>query len=276
MFRTILSKLLTLLLLGAIAAPAAAQGEKALYKLGLVLNGEKNHQLDGDVLNAVTQAFFESKRFTMVERKQLDSVFTEKDLQGFLGKGSQTLSDVLGLDLVGLVSYTAGTERQGAVSYEVFVLEVRLVDVKTGQILGTITSERPDAVLPASTVREAGRDLFQSIREAFPPFGYVVKVTGKEVVIDLGSDAGLKKGDELEIVREGEQIIHPVTGQALPAELVVVGVLKVVSASPQLANCKTKSEAVTLGSTVRLKAKNSILKKGFGVLCSVIDCGKKN
>lgn len=271
MLRTILSKLLAFLLLVAVAAPGAAQGEKALYKLGLVLNGEKNRRLDGDVLNAVTQAFFESKRFTMVERKQLDAVFTEKDLQGFLGKGSETLSDVLGLDLIGLVSYTAETERSGAVSREVFVLEVRLVDVKTGQILGTITSERPDAILPPSTAREAGRDLFQSIREAFPPFGYVVKVAGRDVVIDLGSDAGVKKGDELEIVREGEQIIHPVTGQALPAELVVVGVLKVVSTSAQLANCKTKAEGVALGSTVRLKAQNSMFKKGLGVMRNVLD-----
>lgn len=271
MLRTLLFKLLALLLLVAVAAPLAAQGDKTRYKLGLVMNGEKNREFDGDVFNTVTQSFFESKRFVMVERKQLDAVFTEKDLQSFLGKGSDTLSDVLGLDFLGLVSYTVEDERSGGVSRRIVTLEVRLVEVKTGQIVGTITSERPDFVVPPSTVRDAGRSLFQSVREAFPPFGYVIRVTGKEVMVDLGTEAGVKKGDDFEVVKEGEQIIHPVTGEALPAELIVVGVLKVVSASPRLANCKTKGEGIAVGSIVRLKGKNSMLKKGLGAVRGVWD-----
>lgn len=266
MSRAIFSKLLALLLLIAVAAPVAAQGDKARYKLGLVMNGEKNRQFDGDVFNVVTQSFFESKRFVMVERKQLDAVFTEKDLQSFLGKGSDTLSDVLGLDFLGLVSYTVEDARSGGINRRVVTLEVRLVDVKTGQILGTITSERPDFVVPPATVRDAGRSLFQSVREAFPPLGYVIKIDGKDVVTDLGADAGVQKGDELEVVQEGEQIIHPVTGEPLPAEMIVVGVLKVVSTSSHLSNCKTKTEGLAIGSIVRLKEKNSMVKKGLRVM----------
>jgi hypothetical protein len=202
----------------------------------------------------------------MVERRQLTAVFTEKDLQGFLGKGSQKLSQVLGLDLVGLVSYIIEDENMGGIARRVFTIEVRLVEAKTGKIIGTINSDRPDYVVPPSTVRDAGRGLYQSVREAFPPLGYVIKVSGKEVVVDLGAEAGVRKGDELEVVKEGEQIIHPKTGEVLSAELQVVGVLKVVSTSPQMSSCKTRGDGVELGSAVRLKGKNSMFKKGIRIL----------
>jgi hypothetical protein len=135
-----------------------------------------------------------------------------------------------------------------------------MVDVKTSAIVTTITSERP-SLLPASTTREAGKLLFESIREAFPPMGFVVQINGKEVIVDLGSDTGLKKGDPLEVVQEGEQIIHPVTGAILDSPMKVIGELKVASASPQLSTCKIKKMQgeLRLGSKVRLQAKSTVI-----------------
>lgn len=263
MFGSTFSKLLVLLLVLLAAAPAAAQDDKSLYKMGLLVPDEKDRRLDIDVLNAATKAFVDARRFIMVERSKLDSVFTEKDLQSFLGKGNNKLSDLLGLDFLGLVGYTVESKKLGGSNLKIFNIEVRLVDTRTGQIVATVNSERPDSFTPPSTAREAARDLFQSIREAFPPYGYVIKVAGEGVVVDLGSEAGLKKGDALEIVKEGEQIIHPVTGKPLPAELIVIGELKVVSTSPQLSNCKGKGD-IPLGSTVRLKEKNNQFKKFLG------------
>jgi hypothetical protein len=262
-----LCPLLALLLLVTLGTPAASQGEKARFKLGLLIGSKDDRRLDGDVLSAATEAFVSSRRFIMIERSQLDAVFTEKDLQEFLGKGNSALSDVLGLDLLGLVGYSSENSRlPGGASQPLFVIEVRLVDVKTGQILTTISSERPDLLRPPATPREAGRHLFQSVREAFPPFGFVIRVSGAEVVVDLGSEAGLQKGDILEVVREGEQIIHPVTGETLPSELIVIGTLKVVSTSPQLSTCRVKSGEASpqLGNPVRLKEQNSLLKRWIG------------
>ncbi|HKV11904.1 MAG TPA: CsgG/HfaB family protein [Thermoanaerobaculia bacterium] len=258
MLRSILSPLLVLSLFFAAAAPSVAQEGKVLYKLGLVLDkGKKDREIAEDVLNAATRAFFESKRFTLVERSQLDAVFTEKDLQGFLGKGNKELSDVLGLDMLGIVAYTTEQTSAGTL----FTIEVRLVDVKTGGILATLTSERSDYLTPPSAPRVAGKALFQNIREAFPPFGSVVKVSGKNVIVDLGSESGVKKGDAFEIVQEGEQIIHPKTGEVLSAEMIVIGELKVISTSPQLATCKVTRGDSALGSIVRFKGRNSILNK---------------
>jgi tetratricopeptide (TPR) repeat protein len=244
-------------------APAAAQGEKSLYKLGLMLARERNSRLDGDVLNAATEAFVSARRFAITDRKRLDAVLIEKDLQEVTGQRNQALSDVLGLDLLGLVEYTVGTERMNESILTTFTIEVRLVDVKTGRILGIVTSERPDLIPPPSTLREASRHLLQSVREAFPPYGYVVKVADKDVIVDLGSEVGLQKGDVLEILREQEQITPPVTGEGLSAEMVVVGELEVVFTSPRLSTCRLKSGggqvALALGNPVRLKEKNSLL-----------------
>jgi hypothetical protein len=272
-------KLPSLLLLGLLAAafPAAAQIEKPLYKLGLLL-ADDNKRNGGEVLNAATDAFVAAHRFTMVERKKLDAVFTEKDLQEFIGgKVNNKLSDVLGLDLVGIVDFTVDTKHKpGEEPETTWIIDVRMVDVKTSAIAATITSERA-SLLPAATTRDAGKLLFEGIREAFPPVGYVVQINGKEAIVDLGSEAGLKKGDALEIVQEGEAIIHPVTGQVLASPMKVIGELKVSSASPQLSTCKIKKVQgeLRLGSLVRLQATSSVILEWLQKIPLIKDQVKK-
>ncbi len=254
-----------LLFLGAL--PGAAQVEKSLYKLGLVSGdqgsrneNESQRRFRAAVLNAATDAFVASRRFTMVERAQLDAVFTEKNLQEFIGgQVNNKLTDVLGLDLVGVVDYTVESTESADGQRELkCIIDVRLIDVKSASILATLSSDRPSMSVP-STARAAGQLLYESIRDAFPPLGYVVSVNGKEVVVDLGSDSGVKKGDTLEIVQEGEQIIHPVTGKLLSSPMKVVGKIKVVSVSPQVSICKAPGEEVALASLVRLQGSRTLL-----------------
>ncbi len=267
-----LSPLLAIMFLLANTPPSGAQVEKSVYKLGLISTGEKEKRYESETerrfreeaLNAATDAFVAARRFSMVERNQLDAIFTEKSLQEFIGgQVNNKLTDVLGLDLVGVVSYTVSTARspQGGPVAKC-IIDVRLVDVKTASILATLTSDRPALLLPSSTPREAGKLLYLNIRDAFPPLGYVVSVNGKEVVVDLGTEAGLKDGDVLEIVQEGEKIIHPVTGQVLSAPMKVVGELKVVAAAPQISTCKVKSKgAPSVASMVRLKESDTRIQK---------------
>jgi hypothetical protein len=279
---------LIFLLLLPLAAPAplAAQDEKPLYKLGLIIGddkarkSEKEKMIDAEVLNAATDAFLAARRFKMIERNQLGAVFTEKSLQDFIGgKVNNKLTDVLDLDLVGVVGHTVETNKseKGEVQTK-WIIDVRLIDVKTAALLTTVTSDRESllSMLPPATPREAGTLLAQSIREAFPPLGYIVQINGKEIVVDLGSEAGLKEKDTLEVVQEGEQIIHPVTGQVLAAPMKVIGELKVLSTSPQVAICKRTSGKGELkpSDMVRLKGTESsvvkwlkkvpIIKRQFG------------
>jgi len=158
-----------------------------------------------------------------------------------------------------VVDFTIDTQfTPGKLPEKTWILDVRLVDVKTAAIVTTITSNRP-SLLPTSTARDAGQRLFEAIREAFPPIGYIIQINGKEATIDLGSEAGLKEGDPLEIVQEGEQIIHPVTGQVLSGPMKVVGELKVASVTPQMSTCKVKKVQgdLKVGSLVRFQGKSS-------------------
>ncbi len=121
------------------------------------------------------------------------------------------------------------------------------------------------SMLPPVTPKEAGALLAESIREAFPPLGYVIQIDGKEIVVDLGSEAGLKEGDTLEVVEKGAQIIHPVTGEALDAPLKVIGELEVISTSPQMSICKraSRKSQFQLASIVRLKGTESVIVKAL-------------
>lgn len=254
--------------------PLPAQEGSAQLKLGLVLSSEERSRLRDDALTIVTEAFVASRRFVLVERSQLDAVFTEKDLQGFLGKGDSDLSDVLGLDLLGIVDVTSEDRHDSETGrYTAYYLKVRLVDVTNGQILTTIDSERSDILLPPKSLRIAGDNLFENVRAAFPPMGFIVKIDDGHLIVDLGEELGVQKGDVLEVVREGEQIIHPVTGVPLPAELTVIGTLKVVATSSYLSTCKLKSGEgeVNLGDQVRFKDKTSVSRIVFGKVRSIFD-----
>lgn len=266
---------LLLLLLSPLAAPgtAAAEGEKPILKIGLVLNDEKSRKsdqekkIDAQVLNAATDAFTAAKRFELIERNQLSAVFTEKSLQDFIGgKVNNKLSDVKDLDLIGVVSHkTESIKSESGKAATKWILEVRVIDVKTAALLMTLTSDRASllSMLPPTTPGDASPLLTQSIRDAFPPMGYIIQINNKDIVVDLGSEEGLKKGDTLEVVQEGEQIIHPVTGEVLSSPLRVVGELKVLSATPQLAICKKASRKaeLQLASLVRLKGTESAIVK---------------
>ncbi len=258
-----LAALVPLLALAPVAA--RAQVEKPVFKMGLVLNGAKDRHFDGDVLNAATAAFVESKRFTMVERSQLNAVLTEKDFQEFIGgQVKQKLTTVLGLDYLGVVDYTSDkVTGLDNVKRPRLIINVKVIDVGTAAIFATLESARPDLLSVPENPRDAGLALFKSVREAFPPLGYVVQVEGKKVMVDLGSEAGVKDGDVLEVVREGKQIVHPVSGKLLPAAMEVIGELKVISSSPAMSSCKVKSSKggeIAVVNLVRLKKENSAWK----------------
>jgi hypothetical protein len=266
------SLLLFMLLPLTVPLPATAQSEKPVYKLGLVLEDEKEKKggkekkIDTEVLSAATASFLSARRFKMVERNQLAAVFTEKSLQDFIGgKVNNKLTDVLDLDLVGIVDHAVetSTSKKGETTAK-WIIKVRLIDVKTAAILATLTSDRASllSMLPPTTPKEAGALLAQSIRQSFPPLGYIIQINGKDIVVDLGAEEGLKKGDVLEVVQEQEQIIHPVTGEILPAPLKVIGKLKVVDASPRVSICKRKSgKEMQLSNFVRLKGTESAVVK---------------
>jgi hypothetical protein len=62
----------------------------------------------------------------------------------------------------------------------------------------------------------------------FPPVeGYVVSLVENKAFTDIPSSTGLKPGSELTVFREGDEIVHPLTGQVLGRYETVLGVIRV-------------------------------------------------
>ena len=221
-----------------LTAPAAAEK----LRLGLVLEqpepkSPQSKALDVQAMNAVSDAFLRTRRFHLVEREELAKIFEEKSLKDILGDSDgNSLFETWGMDLIGFVSYAEDETVEPAT----YVLTVRLADVTTGEVLHTVDSVRLSLVAP-TTLPLAGDHLGANLRETFSPVGVVVRVLdAKKVVVDMGSGLGIKEGDNLQLIQQGEPIIHP-DGHVLPGEEVEVGKLRVQKVSLQTSICKVGS-----------------------------------
>jgi hypothetical protein len=59
--------------------------------------------------------------------------------------------------------------------------------------------------------------------------GKIAKATGGAIYVNVGSEAGIKEGDEFDVYRPGEVIKDPDTGEVLGANEVKVGRIKVIA-----------------------------------------------
>ena len=59
--------------------------------------------------------------------------------------------------------------------------------------------------------------------------GKIAKVVGSTLYVNVGSEAGVKEGDEFSVIRAGEVIKDPDTGEVLGANKVKVGRIKVTA-----------------------------------------------
>ena len=236
------------------AAPVAAK----VYQIGLIM-AERNSPEGDDILNAATSAFFESRRFDVIERARLDKIFEERDLSDFINGNPGDLSTLEDVDVLGLITCSKEQGKEEDDYKPIYFIDIRLTNVKSGRIVGTVSSRRATFFNP-KTPYEASRLLLESIRDKFPPEGYVVDVSGTQVRVDLGAESGIQEGDVLEIIRNDDVIFHPVTGKPLPQAEIVVGRLKVVDAMDELSTCKVKKtfegNQVAMADRVRLVPKN--------------------
>jgi hypothetical protein len=126
-----------------------------------------------------------------------------------LGVNAIVLGAVLEFGLVG------GTSRA--------VVDVRLVDTKTAQILLAESAEglgmaghgASDDTQATTALRKAIDSLVYKIIEkaaGIPWEGRVMQVSGEKIYINAGQNSGLRQGAILSVYREGEELIDPTTG----------------------------------------------------------------
>lgn len=258
-------RLSTLLLLLAMLCGLAAGAGAEELKIGLVLEQDGRDEMNAKAVNAATDAFLRTRRFTVVERDALDSVFQEKGLKGFIGDAQGAdIGQTLGLDWIGILSYSIDRHRDsnGDISYS-YKLSVRMLEVASAQVVHTIDSSR-ETFTRAGSMATAGDRLLENLLATFPAQGYVIqRVAEDRVVVDLGTAQGVREGDKLEVFTHGEPMIHPVTGREIPGRKISLAVLKVLRVDTGLSTCKIKKAegAVDIGDVVEFKGKDSTFGK---------------
>lgn len=286
MFRSLSGPFLALALVLTAVAPARAQEEQGKPRLAvLTLKGEGRgtfgDQRD-EIYQKVTQAFFSTKRFELMERSQLSAVLGEAKFQasGLVDDATAaSLGKQLGVKFVVLGSYNGSMDRlvqtnqtpRGPVYNTVFpakvTLYIRMVNVESGRIVETFEAtgmskdNNPTRGL-SDVMADLSVKLNREVSNKFPVTGYLIKVLGPtEAIIDLGKKDGVAEGDKFLLVERGEDIVHPVTGKIIKGQKKVITELKVTSVDDETSTVKISGDKVTL--KVGLVLESEPKKAGF-------------
>jgi len=228
--------ILLLLVVGLLPGPATAEFTKTrIAVLDFQMQGEDfgNKDMGSIVAEWFITALVKEGRFDVIERRLLEKVLDEQKLSmtGVLDETSLTqIGKLLGVKVV--ISGSMMKVRN--------VLEVnaRIIDVENASIIaaenvkGSTTSRLQDLIVEMS----------KKIIRNFPLEGYVVNRDGKKVSIDLGSRAGVKRGMEFVVYREGEVIKHPKTGEVLDVKRINTGRIRIENVFSKISEAEILAE----------------------------------
>jgi hypothetical protein len=234
--------------------------------------------MEAQINQRVTMAFFKTGRFQLIEREQLPAVLKEGAFEhgGLVDDATAAaLGKQAGATFVLVGSFTGGIGHSVEVKTGLFGgqtrtdsfpghLEVRLRMVDTGS--GAIS----EPILVHATSLDAkyyhsyelllddlARGLAQETAARYPLTGYVVKViSDREVLVDLGRDQQLEKGASFQLVEQGPDVVHPVTGKLIKGERRILTTLEVTDVGDE-------------SSTFRVTGAKAALKAGQTVLQNV-------
>mgnify|MGYP001826105885 CR=1 FL=1 len=112
--------------------------------------------------------------------------------------------------LAGSVSETKGSEEKEG-SMEIYA---QIIETKTSRILTTQNVYGVD--IDRETLEKLCRGLVIRLHDALPVSeGIVVRVSGKKVFLDLGKESRIKEGMRCILFKDGEPLVHPITGKLI-------------------------------------------------------------
>ena len=157
-------------------------------------------------------------RFDVVERAQLQKILKEQEM-GLSGMISQETASKVG-ELLGVKLIITGSVIRLGNIYDV---NTRVISVEDGSILKAEKIRGPGL----DAIEQMMDSLADSIKKDFPIEGYIVMVSGKRVMIDLGKINGVDPGMRFLAFRKGAPVRHPVTGKMLKGEDIKIGTIEV-------------------------------------------------
>lgn len=173
--------------------------------------GEVGRLLEDTILKAL----IENGRFNMKRRLAPESGNLD-DPQAVARIGKKMDANYV---LVGSVE-----EQAGALEIWAQIIETKTLRIVTIQNVYGVDIDR-------ERLNKLCRGLVIKLEDALPiSEGTVVRVTGKKVYLDLGKESRIKEGMRCIIFKEGEPLVHPITGKAIGSPMVELGRARILAA----------------------------------------------
>jgi TolB-like protein len=190
------------------------------------------------ILDKMITVLWNQDRFKVMERAALNQVLAEQSLGQSGVVDATTAAEIgkgIGVDAIIIGSVAAAPS--GALS-----IDTRVIDTESAAII--VAQDAYTGSSDAQSVKNAVENLARKITESLPLVdGYVIRIDGPELIIDVGRNGGLKKGMKCVIYNEGAPIKHPITGEILGKETKVIGEILVTDAFDKYSVAKPLSSA---------------------------------
>ena len=177
------------------------------------------------ILDKMITVLWNQGRFKVMERAALDKIIAEQSLGQTGMIDAATVAEIgkgIGVDAIIYGSVAASTS--GALS-----IDVRVIDTESAAII--VAHDAYTGSSDAQSVKNAVENLARKITESLPLVeGYVIKIEGEKLLLDVGRIGGLKKGMKCIIYKEGETVKHPITGEIYGKETTILAEVFVTEA----------------------------------------------
>jgi TolB-like protein len=189
------------------------------------------------------------RRFKVIEREAIDKIMSEHSFQasGVVDEATAVqLGKVAGADAIVLCNITmvSGNAK----------LSARVIDTETSEaiVAKTQTADGSDW----SDIEHGVEQLGIAIYNELPLVeGYVIRADGDDMYIDAGSAKGIRKGSKCVAFREGDNIVHPKTGEVLGKKFTKLGELVVVQVQEKVSEVRIveKDQTIKVGDKIVVK-----------------------
>jgi TolB-like protein len=199
------------------------------------------------ILDKMITALFNQARFKVIERTQLDKILQEQQLglSGVIDASSAAeLGKGLGVDAIIMGSVAA--TKSGSIS-----IDARAIDTESATII--VAHDAYSGSADALSVKNIVENLANKFTSSLPLVeGTVIQVsTGGKILLDGGRMAGLKKGLKCIIYKEGPELKHPLTGEVLGRNTVILGEALVIESMEKFSTAKiiktSEGQQIALG-----------------------------
>lgn len=252
-----MKQLFIIFVLTLLSAHSIAQSNKPIVAVGEFESSFNNFDTR-NIKTALETALSQTGKFTLMERGRLDQLLSEQNLSmsGIVG-GASNLGGFSGVDYLIMGRVTAlGLESKNLLIMSEckakFGLDVKVVDVRTGEIRLTDTITESDGVntsdaesnpcqgigitafdtLTASASRAVAASLTQVL---FPV--KVANSSNGQVYLNYGSNF-LQQNEVLKIVALGEGFEDPDTGEMLGQEEELIALVQIFELKPKFSKAK--------------------------------------